>query len=113
MKTNANRTTVEIPSPATKQASAILDLMVAVPVTFDPSQNDTVRKKLARRPRRRCASAQRRGELEGFVRLLATGYWFRSSWIFGSLKFSLVTTCAGMATTRGSTFSPFKTLSMA
>jgi hypothetical protein len=40
-------------------------------------------------------------------------YWFSSSWTFGSLKLSLVTTCAGISTTRGSTFSPFSTLSIA
>src|ERR1700676_1597660 len=34
---------------------------------------------------------------------------FRSSWIFGSLKFSLTTTLAGISTILGSTFSPFST----
>jgi hypothetical protein len=40
-------------------------------------------------------------------------YWFSSSWIAGSLKFSMVTTWAGISTTLGSTFSPFSTLSIA
>jgi hypothetical protein len=43
----------------------------------------------------------------------STSYCFRSSWTFGSLKFSFVTTCAGISTTLGSTFSPFSTLSIA
>ena len=43
----------------------------------------------------------------------AQSYWFSSSWIFGSSKFSLVTTCAGISTTLGSTFSPLRTLSIA